>query len=45
MDEKVIYVKTVILGAGMAGIGAGVNLLKHNYDQFVIFEGLEVSSY
>lgn len=42
MDDKVIYIKTVILGAGFAGISAGVNLLKNNYDQFVIFEGLEV---
>ena len=30
--------KTVIIGAGISGISAAVNLLKHSYDEFLIFE-------
>lgn len=30
--------KTVIIGAGISGISAAVNLLKNSYDEFLIFE-------
>ncbi len=40
---KIIYEKTVILGAGISGIAAAVNLLSNEYDQFVIYESQEVS--
>lgn len=30
--------KTVIIGAGISGISAAVNLLKHGYTDFLIFE-------
>ncbi len=41
-NVEVIHEKTVIIGAGMSGIAAAVNLLSNNYDQFVIYESLEV---
>lgn len=40
--DKIIHVETVILGAGLSGISAGINLLKNNYDKFNIYESLEV---
>ena len=42
MNPVIVQAKTIILGAGLAGISAGVNLLKNNYDDFMIFEALEV---
>ena len=41
-NVEVIHEKTVIIGAGMSVIAAAVNLLSNNYDQFVIYESLEV---
>ena len=41
MNSNVIEVKTVIIGAGISGIAAGLNLLKNGYNNFVIFEALE----
>lgn len=41
MNPVIVQAKTIILGAGLAGISAGVNLLKNNYDDFMIFEALE----
>jgi cation diffusion facilitator CzcD-associated flavoprotein CzcO len=41
-NVKIIHEKTVIIGAGMSGIAAAVNLLSNNYDKFVIYESLEV---
>ncbi len=41
-ELDLVCVKTVILGAGFAGISASVNLLRNNYDQFLIYESLEV---
>ena len=37
----VLEVKTVIIGAGMAGISASINLLANGYDDFVVFEAIE----
>jgi monoamine oxidase len=33
--------KTVIIGAGMSGISTALNLLDHNYTDFVIIEANE----
>ena len=41
MSYEVINVKTVIIGAGMSGISAGVKLLENNYRDFLVFEALE----
>lgn len=41
MNHQVIHVKTVIIGAGMAGIAASINLLENNYNDFLVFEALE----
>ena len=41
MNHQVIHVKTVIIGAGMAGISASINLLENNYKDFLVFEALE----
>ena len=37
----VLRTRTVIIGAGMSGISASINLLKNNYDQFLVYEALE----
>lgn len=37
----IINTKTVILGAGISGISCAVNLLKNNYNDFIVFEALE----
>jgi monoamine oxidase len=36
--NNIINVKTVICGAGISGIAAAVNLLKNNYNDFVLLE-------
>ncbi|CAF0940686.1 unnamed protein product [Brachionus calyciflorus] len=41
MNHQIIHVKTVIIGAGMAGISASINLLENNYKDFLVFEALE----
>jgi monoamine oxidase len=33
-----LNVKTVVIGSGVAGIACGINLLRNNYDDFVVFE-------
>jgi predicted NAD/FAD-binding protein len=33
-----INVKTAIIGSGIAGISASVNLLENNYKDFLLFE-------
>ena len=33
-----LNVKTVIIGSGMAGIACGINLLRKNYEDFVVLE-------
>lgn len=41
MGLEILTVKTVIIGAGMSGISASVNLLENNYKDFMVFEALE----
>ena len=41
MNLNVIQTKSVILGAGISGIACGINLLKHNFNDFLVFEALE----
>jgi monoamine oxidase len=41
MATKIINTGTVIIGAGMSGIAAALNLLQNNYENFLIFEALE----
>ncbi|RMZ93281.1 spermine oxidase [Brachionus plicatilis] len=41
MNYQVINVKSLIIGAGMAGVSASVNLLENNYKDFLVFEALE----
>lgn len=41
MSLKIIQCKTVIIGAGMAGIGASLNFFNNNYNDFMVFEALE----
>lgn len=41
MNYQVVNVKCVIIGAGMAGISASVNLLENGYKDFLVFEALE----
>jgi predicted NAD/FAD-binding protein len=40
-SQKVLKCKTVVIGAGMAGIGASLNFLKNNHEDFLVFEALE----
>ena len=39
---NIIRVKTIIIGAGISGISAAINLLENTYDEFIIYESLEV---
>jgi monoamine oxidase len=41
MSLKIIQCKTVIIGAGMAGIGASLNFFNNSYNDFMVFEALE----
>jgi len=41
MNQTILHTKTVILGAGISGISCGINLLKNNYTDFLVFEPLE----
>jgi monoamine oxidase len=41
MMDKVVHVRTAIIGAGASGISAAVNLLNNKYENFLVFEGLE----
>jgi monoamine oxidase len=41
MSLKIIQCKTVIIGAGMAGIGASLNFFNNKYNDFMVFEALE----
>ena len=36
-----IQIRTVIIGAGLAGISTAINLLENNYDYFLVFEALD----
>lgn len=36
-----VNTKTVIIGAGISGISAALNFIKHEYNQFLIFEANE----
>ncbi len=38
MTQNIINVKTAIVGAGIAGIAASINLLKNNYFDFIQLE-------
>lgn len=40
-EKYPIHVRTVIVGAGLAGISAALNLLKNNYEDFLVFEALD----
>ncbi len=40
-NNNKINTKTVIIGAGVSGISTAVNLLKNNYDDFLIFEAMD----
>jgi monoamine oxidase len=35
------YVRTAIIGSGVAGMSCANNLLKNDYDDFLIFEALD----
>ncbi len=41
MKEEIIYTSTVIIGAGISGLSAAVNLLDNNYDDFYVLEALD----
>jgi monoamine oxidase len=41
MMKHVIHCKTAIIGAGLSGISAALNLLNNNYNDFIVFEALE----
>ncbi len=41
MKHDFVHTRTVIVGAGMAGISTAVNLLKNRYSDFLMFEALE----
>lgn len=41
MSQNILYTKTVIVGAGVSGISAAINLLDNEYKDFLIFEALE----
>lgn len=38
MSNDIRTTKTVIIGAGVSGLSTAANLLKHNYEDFLIFE-------
>lgn len=40
-NVRIIKTGTVIIGAGISGLAAGVNFLSKGYNDFVIFEALE----
>ena len=39
--NQIIKCKTVIIGAGLAGLGASLNFLENKYEDFLVFEALE----
>lgn len=41
LNKQWTFVKTAIVGAGVAGISTALNLLKNNYENFMIFEALD----
>jgi monoamine oxidase len=40
METRVVKSSTVIIGAGISGLAAAVNLLENDYDDFFILEAL-----
>ncbi len=36
-----VQTKTVIIGAGLAGISTAINLFNNNYTDFLVFEALD----
>ena len=43
MNANILETRVVIIGAGLAGIAASINLLESNFDQFLVVEALEVN--
>ena len=43
MNANILETKLVVIGAGLAGIAASINLLENNFDQFLVVEALEVN--
>jgi monoamine oxidase len=41
MSQRHIECKTLIVGAGISGIAASIELLNNNYDDFLIIESQE----
>lgn len=41
MSKQVKHAKTVIIGAGISGISAALNFIKHDYHSFLLIEANE----